>query len=233
LYGINIETGGPIISNVTVTGNTISGADVRLRGGGQTDAGCNIGYVTISGNTIDGMRAEGGSAFGQNVGIDKVNVCRDITISGNSLLNAGFAPVSYTAVDGLSIVNNVVTHTQAAALAYEIAVSTVNTSRRVSILNNLMHDTAQTWREGYGMLRRTGATSTETPKMFGNVITTGSSNVSYSLATPYMSINDGTAAAPAGLPMIQVGGIMIRDNAGVLEKSTNSTAPNNGTWTAV
>ena len=83
------------------------------------------------------------------------------------------------------------------------------------------------------MLRRTGATSTETPRMFGNYITTASANVNYNLATPFVSISDGTAVAPTGIPTLQVGSIMIRDNAGVLEKSTNATASNNGTWTAV
>jgi parallel beta-helix repeat protein len=232
VYGINIETGGPIISDITVSGNTIVGADIRLRGGGQTGAGCNTGYINIVGNTIDGNRAEGGTGFVHNIGIDTVGVCRDVAIMGNVLLNSAQAPVKFQGVDGLTIMNNTIVHTQWAGIAYEEAVATVNTSRRVSILNNLLHDTGQGWRDGYGLLRRFGTTSTETPRISGNHFTVASGNVNYSLSPPDVSVND-AAVTSAGFSPIKVGTIWIRDNAGVLEKSTNATAPNNGTWTAV
>lgn len=234
LYGLNIETGGPIISDVTVSGNMISGGDVRIRGGGQTGAGCNIGYVNIVGNTIDGLGAEGATAYDYNVRIDLTNVCRDIVINGNTLLNAASTPVQFTNVDGITVMNNVINHTQWNGIAQELPVSTVNTSRRVVIQNNYLHDTGQGWRDGYGLLRRDGATSTEAALVYGNTVTTLPANASYVVTPPVLTVAD-VPTPPKGPSAIQVGTIMLRDNGGVLEKATTAdyAADTTGSWSTV
>lgn len=238
LYGIQIETGGPLITNVTVSGNTVKGGEVRLRGGGQRDGsnnqgGCNIGYVNITGNTIDGGKAPGAEVHGYNVSIDFVNVCRDIVVRGNLLDNAGTSPVAYTGVDGLVIADNSINHTYRTGIAYEFPVGTVNASRRVVICNNLFNDTNHEWRGEYGLLRRDGTTSTEQPRMYGNYSPLIDHN--YAINTIPQIYDNGVKKGAPGPLSLQVGSFMLRDNAGALQKSTNATGPLDAaaTWTTI
>jgi hypothetical protein len=187
--------------------------------------------VTLENNTVRATRtsgAVGAQAISLQVAspATKFGLIRNTKIAHNRISGGSQRAIQYQGVDGLDIRGNVFSGIGGDAIYDE---NTTIQSTRVVLEDNTLDDVGSRNRPLFSFWRSAVAT-TQAPII--GVNHWRNADPSLDLTQNWYSPAS-TPTSPTGPRFLRVGSIWLRDNAGSLERSTNSLKGSDGTWAAV
>jgi hypothetical protein len=218
---VALDNNGQVNDNILITNNRgYSRIHVGEGGGSDTKIYTNLHIVGNSCAAIALNSAAAQVSFFDTLIAD--NYIHNLTLPG------AYDPIAIMAADGVVVRGNIIAGFRYYGVLLESGGT--NLSRRVVVENNIHGDYGD-GQPYFPLVASLGA------NVAGWFSMGAQANLGRNMVAPthYRHTGSGTAARPRGLPYLSLGTMLLRDNAGVLEKSTTAEqeADAAGSWTAV